>query len=67
MIALVESWRRHLPTTLVVAIHVVAERAGLREVRRALRLLDLPHVVLMAHLLLIAGYLMAKLIIIRRT
>jgi hypothetical protein len=52
---------------MVVAIHVVAERTGLREVRRALRLLDLPHVVLMAHLLLVAWYLMAEFIIIGRT
>lgn len=49
---------------MVVAIHVVAERTGLREVGRALRLLDLPHVVLMGHLLLVAGYLMAELIVI---
>ena len=63
-IALVESWRRHLSTTMVVVIHVVAERTGLREVGRTLRLLDLPHVVLMGHLLLGAGYLMAELVFI---
>lgn len=49
---------------MVVAIHVVAERTGLGEVRRALRLLDLPHVILLGHLLLITRYLMAELIVI---
>jgi len=53
-----------LPDTMVVAIHVVAERPRLREVRRALRLLNLPHVVLMGHQLLVARNLVSELIII---
>jgi len=61
-ITLMAKLRRHDHSSLMVVVHVIAEGSRLREVWRTLGLLNLPHIVLMTHLLLITWYLLTKLI-----